>query len=167
MNAKIRPIRIPFDWILGALALSTAMAAMGQAASPASVHGQSAVPPLVEKKGVVSWKVLAQAKPKLLNNKAVVEFGGDVAALNNRTIKLQGYMMPLDPGTQQRHFLLTSASPTCPYCLPAGAEGLVEVRSTTPIKYTQDAIIVEGKFLVTSANPMAGYYSLTDAVSAR
>jgi hypothetical protein len=167
MTTNFRLKRVRFDWIIGALASTTVMVAIGQVAPPAPVHGQSAVPPLVEKKGIVSWKVLAQAKPKLLNNKAVVEFGSEVSGLSNRTIKLQGYMMPLDPGLQQRRFLLTSSSPSCPYCLPAGAEGLVEVKSVKPIKYTQDVIVVEGKFVVTSANPMAGYYSLTDAVSAR
>lgn len=167
MNNNVRTNLVRFDWIIGALASATVMAAIGQVAPSAPIHGQSAVPPLVERKGVVSWNVLAQAKPKLLSNKVVVEFGAEVSGLNNRTIKLQGYMMPLDPGLQQRHFLLTSSAPTCPYCLPAGAEGLVEVKSATPIKYTQDVIVVEGKFVVTSANPMAGYYSLTDAVSAR
>ena len=67
-------------------------------------------------------------------------FPQDVQALNNRTVKLEGLMMPLEPGEKQRHFLLSSVPVTCAFCVPAGPEGLVEVRSRTPVKYTLEPV---------------------------
>jgi hypothetical protein len=86
-----------------------------------------------------------------------------VQALNNRTVKLEGSMMPLEAGEKQRHFLLSSVPTTCPFCVPAGPEGLVEVRSRTPVKYTPEPVTVEGKMAVLTRDPYGLFYRIVDA----
>jgi len=124
------------------------------------------VPPLQEIKGVVSWETLAQVVQSSSRSRITAIFTKEILALNDQEVKIQGFMMPLEPGQKQKHFLVSVNSATCPYCMPAGPEGVVEVLSTTPVKYGFEPIIVSGKFTVLKDDPMGLYYRLTNAVQA-
>jgi hypothetical protein len=50
--------------------------------------------------------------------------------------------------------------------MPAGPEGVVEVQSKTPIKYTFEPVVVSGKLAVLKDHPMGLYYRLTNAEAA-
>ena len=144
--------------------------AQGTAGGHVPLTGAPATPimitPLVERKGVVSWEILSRVKQIKSKNRIVPEFTKDITALNDKEIKLQGFMMPLDPGEKQTHFLISVSPATCSYCLPAGPEGVVEVKSKTPVKYTFEPVLVSGKMAVLKDDPMGLYYRLTDAVPA-
>jgi uncharacterized protein len=88
-------------------------------------------------------------------------------ALNNREVKIQGFMMPLETGEKQRHFLLTITPQTCAFCIPAGPEGMVEIRTKTPIKVTFEPLVLTGKFEVLANDPMGLYYRMPDGKSVR
>jgi hypothetical protein len=124
------------------------------------------VVPLQDIQGVVSWETLAKVKQVATKTKITPEFTKEITALNDKEIKLQGFMMPLDPGQKQTHFLISVNPSTCSYCLPAGPEGVVEVKSKTPIKYSFEPIIVSGKMAVLKDDPMGLFYRLTDAMPA-
>jgi hypothetical protein len=81
--------------------------------------------------------------------------------------RVQGYMMPLEPGEKQRHFLLSSVPLTCSFCTAGGPESMVEVKSKTPVKYTMDAVVVEGTFAVLNDDPYGLYYRIVDAVAVK
>lgn len=120
--------------------------------------------PLTDVPGVVSWKVLSQATTVKAKGKMVPKYTDDINALNNTDVKVQGFMMPLEAGQKQKHFLLTVTSSSCAYCLPAGPEGVVEIKSKTPVKFTYGPIILSGKLAVLPSDPMGLYYRLTNAV---
>ena len=120
--------------------------------------------PLPELKGVVSWKTLADVKPVRQNDRFIPQFSKDVAALDKKEVKLQGFMMPLEMGDRQKHFVLTAMPQTCSFCLPGGPESLVEVRTKTPVKYTFDPIVLSGKLAVLKDDANGLFYRLTDAV---
>ena len=56
--------------------------------------------------------------------------------------------MPLGMGVQQKHFLLTAVAPTCGFCLPGGAEQIVEIHARTPVKYVLDPVVLSGRFVL-------------------
>jgi hypothetical protein len=101
--------------------------------------------------------------PRAERNRVVPVFAPTVAALNNKVVRLEGFMMPLEPGEKQRHFLLSSVPTTCAFCVPAGPEGLVEVRSRTAVKYGLEPVLMEGKLAVLSNDPYGLYYRVIDA----
>jgi Na+-translocating ferredoxin:NAD+ oxidoreductase RNF subunit RnfB len=72
----------------------------------------------------------------------------------------------LEPGDKQRHFLLSSVPTSCSFCVPAGPEGLVEVRSKNPVRYTLEPVVVEGTMAVLSDDPYGMYYRVSDAQQA-
>jgi hypothetical protein len=119
--------------------------------------------PLQERDGVVSWSVLSSVTTKPERNRLVPVFPKPVQALNNQTVKVQGFMMPLEPGDKQKHFLLSSVPTSCTFCVPAGPEGLVEVKTLTPVKYTLEPVTVEGKLAVLPKDPYGLYYRMLGA----
>jgi uncharacterized protein len=137
-------------------------APMGQ--GPGYHDPRSPFKPIVARDGVVPWQLLASVTARAENARMVPVFPPNVQALNNRTIKLEGFMMPLEAGEKQRHFLLSSVPTTCAFCIPAGPEGLVEVRSRKPVKYSLEPVLVEGRLAVLSSDPYGLYYRITEAV---
>jgi len=123
--------------------------------------------PLPELKGVVSWKTLAEVTPVKQKDRFVPQFSKGIAALDQKEVKLQGFMMPLDMGEKQKRFLLVAMPPSCAFCLPGGPDQLVEVVAKNPVKYGFDPIVISGKFVVLKDDPMGLYYRLTDAVAAQ
>ena len=121
--------------------------------------------PLPELKGVVSWKTLAEVTPVRQQDRFVPQFSKTITALDQKEVKLQGFMMPLDMGEKQKRFLLVAMPPSCAFCLPGGPDQLVEVQAKTPVKYGFDPIVISGKFAVLKDDAMGLYYRMTDAVA--
>jgi uncharacterized protein len=150
-------------------------AASGLAAAPGSgvgTHGAgSPFAPLKPRDDVVPWPVLADIKTKTEKTKEGAKilpvFNAAQMQLNQKTQRIQGFMMPLEPGERQKHFLVSAVPLSCSFCMPGGPEGMVEVRSKEPVKYSMEALVVEGRFNVLSDDPYGLYYRLTDAVAVK
>lgn len=125
------------------------------------------IKPLPDLPGVVPWKTLAAVEQIKEKEKVVPKFDRAVLALDKKEIKLQGFMMPLEAGERQKHFILTSLPPSCGFCMPGGAESVVEVRSKQPIKYTMEPVVLAGKLAVLKDDPTGLYYRLIDATAAK
>lgn len=156
-------------WAAGATAASAqtmtppiAGAVPGQ--GPGYHDPRSAFKPLEEREGVLSWKLLGSVQTKTDNNRVVPTFPANVQALDSKTVRVQGFMLPLEPGNKQKHFLLSSVPTSCGFCVPAGPEGLIEVRSKTPVAYTLEPVVVEGKFAALAKDPYGLFYRVTDAL---
>jgi hypothetical protein len=134
----------------------------------AGVHGpNSPFPQLQERADVLPWSVLSSVKTKMEKNRMLPVFTPSIQALNQKNQRVQGFMMPLDPGEKQKHFLLSSVPLTCAFCVPGGPESMVEVKTKTPVKYVLEAVVVEGQFAVLHDDPYGLYYRMSDAVSVK
>jgi len=157
---------------LGLVAASWALAqvppALGGAGSGAGVHDpRSAIKPLREREGVVSWSLLSSVTTRVEKARVVPVFPPAVRALHGQKVKVQGFMMPLEPGKPQAHFLLSAVPTTCNFCVPAGAEGLIEVfAGARPVAYSEEAITLEGRLSVLDNDKYGLLYRLDGAVSA-
>jgi len=122
---------------------------------------------LPDRKDIVSWKLLAQVELVKVKDRFEPQFSSGIAALDAKEVKVQGFMMPLEMGDKQTHFILSAMPQSCAFCLPGGPEGLVEIKSKTPIKYTFEAVVLSGQLEVLKDDPTGVFYRLTDAVPAR
>jgi hypothetical protein len=176
-----------FRWIILALALlasSTWVAPVlaQNVSAPASAGPTGALPmgsgpgihspnspfkPLVERSDVVSWKLLTDVKTQRVKTRILPSFNLTQLALHQKTQRIQGFMMPLEPGEKQKHFLLSSVPLNCSFCVPGGPESMVEVKTRTPVAYTMDAVVVEGQFLVLNDDSYGLYYRMLNAVSVK
>jgi len=113
---------------------------------------------------VVSWKSLSNVRLVKENDGMTLSIGDEIVALDQKSIRVQGFMIPLGMGGEQSHFLISAVPPSCPYCVPAVAYEIVEVRSTKPVRYGFEPIVVSGKFEVLKHDPSGVIYRMSDAV---
>lgn len=131
----------------------------------AGVHSPlSPFAPLPRRDDVVAWSTLTDITTRVEKKRIVPVYPAPVADLHQKKLRLQGFMMPLEPGENQRHFLLASVPLTCGFCTPGGPESMVEVRTSKPVKYKLEAVVVEGTFHVLQNDPYGLYYRITGAV---
>jgi hypothetical protein len=134
----------------------------------AGVHGaNSPIAPLVPRADVLPWSVLADVKTQVVKKRSLPLFTASQLGLNDKTQRLQGFMMPVEPGEKHTRMLLSAVPLSCNFCLPGGPESMMEVRLKTPVKYSQDAVVVEGRLMVLKDDPYGLYYRLVDAVTVK
>lgn len=180
------PMRMLFSglWLSGALGAGVSAQTLSSPLPPGTTaptgttdgttlpHGQGAgvhsplspFAPLPKRTDAVAWSTLTDITTRVDNKRIVPVYPSAVAALHQKTLRLQGFMMPLEPGENQRHFLLASVPLTCSFCTPGGPESMVEVRTKTPVKYRLEPVVVEGTFHVLQNDPYGLYYRITNAV---
>lgn len=117
-----------------------------------------------DKSAVVSWETLAQVSVTRQKDRYIPEFSKQILALDKREVKLKGFMMPLEPGMAQKHFLLSAQPPDCAFCMPGTAEQFAEVLAKVPLKVPSDAIVVSGTFSLVRDDSGGLLYRLTEAV---
>src|SRR5206468_3854029 len=74
---------------------------------------QQAPRPLPERPDVVSWKTFAQVQMTRTRERVVPEFSPSVTSLDQKEVKVQGFMLPLDMGEKHALFILSAVPPTC------------------------------------------------------
>jgi hypothetical protein len=141
-----------------AVALSTDIPSTGL--PTAATFSSTLLPELL---GVVSWKTLSQVEPIKQGDKMVPKFSDEILALDSKAVRVQGFILPLDLGDQQHHFLLSAVPPHCPFCLPAGPDAIVEVVAKKKVAYGFEPVILTGKFAVLKNDPAGVLYRLIDA----
>jgi len=147
------------------LALALAFPAAAQHQLPPGAD-PSQFKPLTERKDLLSWKLLAQVDLVKMKDRYVPQFAQAIAALDQKEVKVQGFMMPLQMGDKQTHFVLSAMPQTCAFCMPGGPESLVEVKTKRPVKYGFEPVIMTGKLSVLKDDPTGVFYRITDAVQA-
>jgi hypothetical protein len=115
-----------------------------------------------EESAVVSWNTLAQVSVTRHKDRFVAQFSEQILALDKREVKLKGFMMPLERGLAQKHFLLTMERPDGDFC--GNAEQFAEVLAKEPVKVPSDAIVVSGTFSLVQNDSGELLYRLNDAV---
>lgn len=152
--------------LLLVLALPLAAQAQSKFGQPpqAPVAGQGAPAQLPERKDVVSWRLLAQVELVKVKDRFQPQFSAGVAALDAKEVRVQGFMMPLEMGDKQSHFILSATPQDCSFCMPGGPESLVEVKARQPVAYGMAPVVLSGKLAVLKDDPTGVFYRLTDAV---
>ena len=158
---------IRFATVVGAAILAAALpvraldTAVPQKGLPSAADYSSQLLPEIH--GVVSWKTLAQVEPVKQGGKMVPQFSRDIMGLDKKDVRVQGFIIPLDMGDKQKHFLLSAVPPHCPFCMPAGPDTIVEVLAKKPLAYGFEPIVVAGRFAVLKDDPAGVLYRMTDA----
>jgi hypothetical protein len=158
---------IRFATVVGAAILAAALpvraldTGIPQTGLPSAADYSSQLLPEIN--GVVSWKTLAQVEPVKQGGKMVPQFSRDIMGLDKKDVRVQGFIIPLDMGDKQKHFLLSAVPPHCPFCMPAGPDTIVEVLAKKPLAYGFEPIVVAGRFAVLKDDPAGVLYRMTDA----
>ncbi len=113
--------------------------------------------------GVLRWDELMKARVRYETDAATAEFPEAIQAQSGKTIRLAGFMMPLEADSKQKHFLLTSNPPSCFFHIPGGPAGAVEVYSEGGVEVSWDPVVLEGRFEALPRSDVGVIYRMTQA----
>lgn len=133
---------------------------------PPAGFDASKLRPLQARKDLLSWKLLAEVELVRMKDRYVPKFSGNVFALHQKHVKVQGFMIPLQVGDKHTHFVLTAMPQTCAFCMPGGPENSIEIKTRKPMKYTFEPVTVTGKLAVLRDDPAGIFYRIVDAEQA-
>ncbi len=111
------------------------------------------------------WEDLSNTKVKLDEKTGLfnMEYSDSVKALEGKSMAVTGFMMPLEGGEEQTHFLLCKRTPTCPFCMPGGPTEVIEINSDKPVKWVDDMVRIEGNLKLLPPNDNGMLYQLNAA----
>ncbi len=118
---------------------------------------------LDQRKDVLRWRELQSAQLHYVGERLLPRFPAEISALDRKTVRLIGFMMPLEASMKVRHFLLTGNPPSCFFHVPGGPAGAVEVRLEQGIEPTWDPMVVEGKLRLVRESDNGVIYQLDAA----
>ena len=97
-----------------------------------------------------------------------VSYPDSLRARDGMVVRIRGFMYPLEAGETHTYFLLSALPPSCPFCLPASARGLVEVTCDEGVRYTLEPVLLEGRFELMEEDGLGTglHYRLNNARSA-
>jgi hypothetical protein len=101
------------------------------------------------------------------NGRVVPQFSEQVAALDHKTITVEGFMFPLQDDEAHSVFILSAVAPECDVHMPGGPEAVIEVHAERPLAYSDNPITLTGKLSVLKSEPSGIFYRLTAAVPAK
>lgn len=91
-------------------------------------------------------------------------FPNEVQKLNGQTIKISGFMLPLENSEKFTHFLLSKRTPTCFFCPPGEPNEIIEVYAAKPTEWVEDLVTYEGKFQLTRNKENGIFFRMLNAV---
>jgi uncharacterized protein len=151
---------------LSALALFASPAA---AAAPprASAPTETVWKPADTPPGGVAWSLLESTKEITRTDKAGFiiskpNFPAAVRALNGKTVRVSGYMMPLENGALQTHFVLLAYPPDCPFHLNPNPTQFIEVKTKSGLTFDYRVKTIEGKLELHGQDESGIFYKIFD-----
>lgn len=153
--------------LVSALALFASPAVAATAARPAAptetVWKPADTPP-----GGVAWSLLESTKEVTRKNGdgmiiSKPNFPAAVRALNGKTVRVSGYMMPLENGARQTHFVLLAYPPDCPFHLNPNPTQFIEVKTKSGLTFDYRVKTIEGKLQLHGQDESGIFYKILDA----
>lgn len=114
--------------------------------------------------GLTPWNLLMEARVSpAAEGRLLGTFPEGVQALDGQTVILAGFMLPLEPSPDQKHFLLSASPPNCFFHVPGGPSTVVEVFADTPVPGSFDPMRVQGRLELVSESDLGILYRLQAA----
>ncbi len=143
------------------VSLGLATGAAGSAHAATFKDEWGTFPEIATQPGFVAWKTLRQVKQNPLRGPS---FAKDVAALNGQTVKLEGYMVPMDDQPQAREFVLSAFESHCIYCVPGGMPSLAYVTAAAPLPLVAGKTVrLQGTLKLVKDDPSGLLYEVQGA----
>jgi hypothetical protein len=127
------------------------------------------VPCLAQPRAINYWNELADVSfvIKQVNGYEIElpKFGNKVLALKGKRIPVKGYLIPLSESGSDSRFMLSSMPfSSCFFCGAAGPETVIELLPKQKIRFTENAIVVEGILVLNDKDIDRHMYILKDAL---
>ncbi|BBF79991.1 DUF3299 domain-containing protein [Asticcacaulis excentricus] len=111
------------------------------------------------------WVKLRQCKVRYNAKTALYSLTptDEVKALIGQTIKVRGFIIPLDGLDMTKHFLIGINTPVCLFHPPGEPNEVIEVRSLKAVPWNDKPVTIEGQFKLISNPEMGVFFAMTNA----
>lgn len=162
---------MPLRPLLAAILLLTAAPALAAVQARPLAPTESVWKPAATPPGGVSWAVLESTKEVTRTGKdgyiySKPAFAPAVQALKGKTVKVSGYMMPLQNGASQTHFVLLAYPPDCPFHLNPAPTQFIEVKTAKPVAVSSGVVVIEGALQLLGEDEGGVFYRIYDGRAA-
>lgn len=115
--------------------------------------------------GGVSWALLESTKEITRTDSrgyllSKPDFPPGVLALKGKKVKVSGYMMPLQNGKTQTHFVLLAYPPDCPFHLNPGPMQFIEVKTDKGVVFDYGVKTIEGVLELSGQDEGGVFYKI-------
>ncbi len=146
------------------LTLQTAPAGAALQTRPAAPT-ESVWQPAPTPRGGISWALLESTKEiSRIDSRGYLmskpDFPPGVLALDGKRIKVSGYMMPLQNGRTQTHFVLLAYPPDCPFHLNPSPMQFIEVRTERGVEFDYGVKTIEGVLELSGEDEGGVFYKI-------
>lgn len=161
---------------LTGLAVGAGIAGAGGGLQPTPVLETTPLPQQVEDiwkpaptpKGGVAWSLLESTREITRLDKGIIYskpvFPSEVKALAGKRIRVAGYMMALEKGPKQKHFVLLAYPPGCPFHFHALPNQFIEIYADTPVTLNEeDVTVVSGVLELLGHDERGIFYRMKQA----
>ncbi|WP_051362313.1 DUF3299 domain-containing protein [Solimonas soli] len=114
-------------------------------------------------KGTTSWNLLMSARLDVQRDSVAATFSPPLQALDRKTVRIAGFMLPLGLDEKQTHFLLSANPPSCFFHPPGGPATAMEVFAERGVTMTDAPIVLEGRFELSTKDAGGILYRLKAA----
>jgi hypothetical protein len=131
--------------------------------------------PVKVRDGALSWDLFAAVKeierqepdpedPQFSRYWVEPRFTKEMRALDGQTVRLMGYMFPLDPTEEQSKFLFGPYPPTCGFHYHVNANQVLEVSAKSPITFSWEPVAIEGTLHLIEKDENSVFYRVKGAI---
>ncbi len=115
--------------------------------------------------GGVAWALLESTKEITRTDArgyvvSKPSFPAGVLALKGKKVKVSGYMMPLQNGPNQTHFVLLAYPPDCPFHLNPSPVQFIEVKTDKGVAFDYGVKTIEGVLELGGQDEGGGFYKI-------
>lgn len=152
--------------LVAGVALATALAAVVMGQTPAEL-GRSFQELWKPPVAVTSWDVLGLASAELADGsvRPTLIIPPAVASLAGTTVRLTGYMFPMDAEPYTDRFLLVELPVDCPFCFANWSQPtrMAEIWADEPIRFIERQVTLQGRLELIDDDPGGIVYRLLEA----
>jgi len=116
--------------------------------------------------GGTSWALLESTEEVQRESSGLVyskpRFPQPVRALQGKKVKISGYMLPLQNGARQSHFVLLAYPPDCPFHLNPAPDQFIEIRVSQPVSVAEGVRTFEGTLVLGGEDESGVFYQMTN-----
>ena len=111
------------------------------------------------------WDAFNQAviTPDLKKGAYRAAFPSDLEARADKTLKVSGFILPLEASTRSAHFILVRRNTGCPFCPPNAPTEAVEIFAQAPVAYTGQEMAATGRLELVASSAEGLFYRLNTA----
>ena len=99
-----------------------------------------------------------------VKNLTMIGYTIAVRKLDRKEITISGFMTPLEPSKETKHFLLNKNNPTCAFCPPSRPNEVIEVFTSEPVVWHDKLATFSGTLVLINDARVRIFFKLEKAV---